>query len=112
MKFIRNVKLEACDKKKKICYVLKKKNRKKRFGSKRVRTADDCIEVQCNNHCTSELCIQIESSFYIITYSSWLNSNQKPAKRFLPSEDFKNRKYILIMMAQPIFDLKSIDFTP
>ena len=53
-----------------------------------------------------------ESNFYIITYSSWLDSNQKPAKRFLPSEDFKNRKYILIMMAQPIFDLKSIDFTP
>ena len=30
----------------------------------------------------------------------------------MPSEDFKNRKYILIMVAQPIFDLKSIDFTP
>ena len=55
---------------------------------------------------------KIESSFYITTYSSYLNSNQKPAERFLLSEDFKNRKYILTMVAQPIFDLKSIDYTP
>ena len=25
---------------------------------------------------------------------------------------FNNRKYILIMVTQPIFDIKSIDFTP
>ena len=53
-----------------------------------------------------------ESSFYIISYSSSLNSNQKPAERLLPSEDFKNRKYIFFMVAQPIFDLTSIDLTP
>ena len=41
-----------------------------------------------------------------------MNSNQKSAERFLPSEDFKNRKCILIIVAQPIFDLKSIDFMP
>ena len=33
-------------------------------------------------------------------------------KNHCTSNCFKNRKYILIMVAQPILDLKSIDFTP
>ena len=33
----------------------------------------------------------VESSFYIITYSSQLNSNQKLAERFLPSEDLESK---------------------
>ena len=65
MKFYKkNVKLEGCDKRKKISYVLKtkkqnkKEKKKKRFSGNRVRNADARMGVQRNNHCTSELCIQ------------------------------------------------------
>ena len=70
------------------------------------------LEANVTTTAPANYVFKIVSSVYIITYRSLINLNQKPAERVLPSEDFKNRKYIFIMVAQPIFDLKSIDFTP
>ena len=57
--------------------------------------------------CESNVLTTAPANYVFKTESSFW-----PAKRFLPSEDFVNPKYILIIVAQPIFDLKSIDFTP
>ena len=109
------MKLEGCEK---ISYVLKTKKNQNKNKTKKIllQPGSNPGRPHGNSNVTTTApannMFKIESSFYIITNSSLLNSNQKPLERLLPSEDFKNRKYILVMVAQPIFDLKSIDFTP
>ena len=100
------------------CIEKKKKRKKKKKKKKKdlVATGFEPRTPTCESNVTTtaqeHYVFKNESSFYVIAYSSWLNSNQKPAERLLPSKDFKNRKYIFFMVAQPIFDLTSIDFTP
>ena len=81
---------------------IENEKRKKDFVATGFEARTPAWESNVTTPAPANYVFKIESSFYIITNSSSLNSNQKPAERILPSEDFKNRKYILIMVTQPI----------
>ena len=70
----KNVKLEGCDKRKKISYVLKTKKNTKQNKKKTVATGFEprtpVWESSVTTTAPANYVIKVESSFYIITYSS------------------------------------------